>query len=119
MLGPRSAVRASKKSGPRFYLEKWNVTGQLRKFVEKILKKIMLSVAEVERVFSRQKSILTNLRDQLSPGIVEKMLFVRYKAKKLGDHAFSQFSQAGPDECYFEELEPDEPSETYISRLNF
>ena len=87
--------------------------------MEKILKKIMLSEAEVERVFSRQKSILTNLRDQLSPEIVEKMLFVRYKAKKLGDHAFSQFSQAGPDECYFEELEPDEPSETYISRLNF
>ena len=27
------------------------------------------------------------------------------------DHAFPQFSQAGPDEWYFEELEPDKPSE--------
>ena len=112
MLGLQSAVRISKKSGPRFYLENINVTGQLRKFVEKILKKIMPSEAEVERVFSRQKSIHTKLRVQLSPEIVEKMLFVRYNAKKLGDHAFSQFSQAGPDEWYFEELEPDEPSET-------
>ena len=86
-----------------------NVTGQLRKFVDKIVKKIMLSEAEVERVFSRHKSIHTKLRAQLSPEIVEKMLFVRYNAKKLGDHAFSQFSQAGPDEWYFEELEPDEP----------
>ena len=59
--------------------------------MEKILKKIMLSEAEVEHVFSRHKSIHTKLRDQLSPEIVEKMLFVRYNAKKLGDHAFSQF----------------------------
>ena len=80
--------------------------------MEKILKKIMLSEVEVEHVFSRHKSIHTKLRDQLSPEIVEKMLFVRYNAKKLGDHAFSQFSQAGPDEWYLEELEPDKPSKT-------
>ena len=80
--------------------------------MEKILKEIMLSEPEVERVFSRHKSIHTKLRDQLSPEIVEKMLFVRYNAKKLGDHAFPQFSQAGSDEWYFEELEPDKPSET-------
>ena len=72
----------------------------------------MLSEAEVERVFSQHKSIHTKLRDQLSPEIVKKMLFVRYNAKTLGDHAFSQFSQADPDEWYFEELEPDKPSET-------
>ena len=40
--------------------------------MEKILKKIMLSEAEVERVFSRHKSIHTKLRDHLSPEIVEK-----------------------------------------------
>ena len=72
----------------------------------------MLSEAEVERVFSRHKSIHTNLRDQLSQEIVENMLFVRYNAKKLGDYAFSQFSQDSPDEWYFEELEADKPSET-------
>ena len=77
----------------------------------------MLSEAEVERVFSQHKCINTKLRDQLSPEIVEKMLFLGYNAKKLGDHAFSQFSQAGPDEWYFEELEPDKPSETWISHL--
>ena len=72
----------------------------------------MLSEAEVEQVFSLYKSIHTKLMAQRSPEIVEKMLFVWYNAEKLGDHAFSQFSQAGPDEWYFEELEPDEPSET-------
>ena len=72
----------------------------------------MLSEAEVERAFSRHKSIHTKLRDQRSPEIVEKMHFLRYNAKKLGDHAFSQFSQAVPDEWYFEELEPKKPSET-------
>ena len=96
--GPRSAcsIRSPQSAFLRnpvrvFISKNKNVNGQLRKFVEKILKTIMLSEAEVERVFSRHKSIHTKLRDQLSPEIVEKILFVQYGARKLGDHAFSQF----------------------------
>ena len=68
-----------------------NVTGQLRKFVEKILKKFMLNEAEVERVFSWHKSIHPKLRAQLSPEIVEKMLFVRYKQRSWGTVLFLSF----------------------------
>ena len=94
MLGPQPTVRVSKKicgkNIKQNYAERgWGWTS-----------------------VSRHKSIHTKLRVQLSPEIVEKMLFVRYNAKKLGDHAFPQFSQAGPDEWYFEELEPDKASET-------
>ena len=112
MLGPQSAVRVSKKSGPHFYLEKWKRHWAAEKICGKNINENYAERGWVERVFSWQKSILTKARAQLSPEIVKKMLFVRYNAKKLGDHAFSQFSQAVPDEWYFEELEPEEPSET-------
>ena len=56
--GPRSAcsVRSPQSAFLRnpvriFILKNKNVNGQLRKLVEKILKKVMLSEAEVERVF--------------------------------------------------------------------
>ena len=87
--GPRSvcSVRSPQsaflRNPVRVYISKnKHFTGQPRKFVEKILKKIMLSEAEVEKVFSRHKSIHTKLIAQLSPEIVEKMLFVGYRMQR-------------------------------------
>ena len=76
----RSPQSAFLRNPVRVYISKNKYfTGQPRKFVEKILKKIMLSEAEVEQVFSRHKSIHTKLIAQLSPEIVEKMLFEGYR----------------------------------------
>ena len=45
--------------------------------------KIPTSEAAVERVFSRHKLIHTAQRARLAPGFVEKVLFVRYNAKRF------------------------------------
>ena len=50
-------------------------------FQKLILDRILLSEAQVERVFSRDKAIHTTMRANLSPDIVEKVLYIRYKGK--------------------------------------
>ena len=49
-----------------------------------ILERILLSEAQVERVFSRHKAIHATMRANLSPDIVEKVLYIRYNGKMCG-----------------------------------
>ena len=60
------------------------VSTRLTTFSNVILAKILVSEAEVERVFSRHKSIHTKMRARLCPLLVEKMLYIRYNAKNSG-----------------------------------
>ena len=57
---------------------------RLTTFSNVILAKILVSEAEVERVFSMHKSIHTKMRARLCPLLVEKMLYIRYNAKNSG-----------------------------------
>ena len=40
--------------------------------------------SQVERVFSRNKAIHTTMRANLTPDIVEKVLYIRYSEKMCG-----------------------------------
>ena len=61
-----------------------DVLSRLALFQNMILDRILLSEAQVERVFSRQKNIHTTMRANLSSGIVEKVLYIRYNGKMCG-----------------------------------
>ena len=83
---------------------------RLKRFADLVLSKIILSEAEVERVFSRHKSIHTKMRSKLDPSIVEKILFekilfVRYNGKnvKIAPPEFCADDTCADDE--FEALE--------------
>ena len=81
---------------------------RLNRFADLVLSKIILSEAEVERVFSRRKSIHTKMRSKLDPSIVEKNLFVRYNGKnvKIAPPEFCADDTCADDE--FEALENDD-----------
>ena len=60
------------------------VLSRLASFQKIILDRILQSEAQVERVFSRHKAIHTTMRANLSPDIVEKVLYIRYNVKMSG-----------------------------------
>ena len=61
-----------------------DVLSRLALFQKMILDRILLSEAQVERVFSRHKAIHTTMRANLSPDIDEKVLYIRYNETMCG-----------------------------------
>ena len=61
-----------------------DVLSRLASFQKRILDRILLSEAQVERVFSRHKAIHTTMWASLSPDIVENVLYIRYNGKMCG-----------------------------------
>ncbi len=83
---------------------------KLGKFEKFVLARILVSEAQVERVFSRHKSTHTKMRSNLANELVEKILYVRYngplcKVEPTIDRDFEIV-----DENKFEDLELDNDS---------
>ena len=103
IFSPNVLIMKSISSSPDSKL-----VARLSKFKSMILSRIFVSEAEVERVFSRHKSIHTKMRANLSNELVEKMLFVRYNAFAVG--AVKKFEIPTEEEHLevFEELDQGE-----------
>ena len=61
-----------------------DVLSRLASFQKMILDRILLSEAQVEQVVSRHKAIHTTMRANLSPDIVQKVLYIQYNGKMCG-----------------------------------